>query len=62
MQEINLIWYVVFHLRRNTTNFQVKTEDGRREIIMETLRDSTDYLHHPATTSFGRLIVTRLRK
>ena len=61
MQEINLIWYVVFHLRRNTTNF--KTEDGRREIIMETLRDSTDYLHHPTTTTiFGRLIVTRLRK
>ena len=30
MQEINKTCYVIFHLRRNTTNFHVKTEDGQK--------------------------------
>ena len=48
MQEINETCYVVFHLRRNTTNFHVKTEDGQRNNHGD--RDLDEIAIKPVTT------------
>ena len=62
MQEINETCYVVFHLRRNTTNFHVKTEDGQKNNhgdLDETVKPVTTFT---ATYNFRKVDCDPLRK